>query len=292
MAVRSRDVEAAGVVVFRPGREVLVVHRPKYDDWSFPKGKLDPGEHATVAAVREVEEETGLRVRLTRPLHGQRYRIDRGWKRVHYWTGRVLAGSPDGVTGYRRPGEIDEAAWVPIDKALRLLTYSRDKATLREAIAVRKRTTPLIVLRHAEARARGTWHKDDGHRPLLATGRRQAERLAGVLAAYGVARVVSSDSTRCVETVTPYAELAGLTVETTALLSEEDVADRPTAGLLRDLRAGLADSGPVVVCTHRPVLPLLFRALGVRNLQLRKGELAVLHVRKGRILAVERQLPR
>jgi len=211
---------------------------------------------------------------------------------VHYWTGRVLVGSPDGVTGYRRPGEIDEAAWVPIDKALRLLTYSRDKATLREAIAVRKRTTPLIVLRHAEARARGTWHGDDRHRPLLATGRRQAERLAGVLAAYGVARVVSSDSTRCVETVTPYAERAGMTVETTALLSEEDVADRPTAGLLRDLRAGLADSGPLVVCTHRPVLPLLFRTLGVRNLQLRKGELAALHVRKGRILAVERQLPR
>jgi len=87
-------------------------------------------------------------------------------------------------------------------------------------------------------------------------------------------------------------ERAGLTVETTALLSEEDVADRPTAGLLRDLRAGLADSGPLVVCTHRPVLPLLFRTLGVRNLQLRKGELAALHVRKGRILAVERQLPR
>jgi 8-oxo-(d)GTP phosphatase len=291
MAVRSRDVEAAGVVVFRPGREVLLVHRPKYDDWSFPKGKLDPGEHVTAAAVREVEEETGLRVRLTRPLHGQRYQIVRGWKRVHYWTGRVLADGPDGVTGYQRPGEIDEVVWVPIDKALRLLTYTRDKATLREAIAARKRTTPLIVLRHAESRARRSWHGDDRQRPLLAIGRKRAERLAGVLAAYGVTRVVSSDSTRCVQTVQPYADLAGVPLETTGLLSEEEVADRATMALMRDLRAGLPESGPLVVCTHRPVLPLVFRALGVRNLQLRKGELAVLHVRKGRIVGVERHLP-
>jgi 8-oxo-dGTP diphosphatase len=291
MAVRSRDVEAAGVVVFRPGREVLLVHRPKYDDWSFPKGKLDPGEHATVAAVREVEEETGLRVRLTRPLHGQRYQIVRGWKRVHYWTGRVVAGGPDGVTGYQRPGEIDEVAWVPIDKALRLLTYSRDKATLREAIAIRKPTAPLILLRHAEARARRTWRGDDRRRPLLAAGHRQAEALAGVLAAYGVTRVVTSDSARCVQTVEPYAELAGVPVETTALLSEEDVADGATAALVRDLRAGVREGGPLVVCTHRPVLPLVFRALGVRNLLLRKGELAVLHLRKGRVAGIERHLP-
>jgi 8-oxo-dGTP diphosphatase len=290
MAVRSRDVEAAGVVVFRPGREVLLVHRPKYDDWSFPKGKLDPGEHATVAAVREVEEETGLRVRLTRPLHRQRYQIVRGWKRVHYWTGRVVSGSPDEVTGYQRLGEIDEVAWVPIDKALRLLTYSRDKATLREAIAVRKRTAPLIVLRHAEARARSTWHGDDRRRPLLAAGRRQAEAVAGVLAAYGVTRVLTSDSTRCVETVAPYAEAVGAPIETTPLLSEEDVAEQATTTLLRNLRAEVAD-GPVVVCTHRPVLPLVFRALGVRNLLLRKGELVVLHVRKARAVGIERHLP-
>ena len=69
----ARDVVAAGAVVFRPGRQVLLVHRQRYDDWSFPKGKLDPGEHATTAAVREVGEETGLHVRLGPPLPEQRY---------------------------------------------------------------------------------------------------------------------------------------------------------------------------------------------------------------------------
>ena len=86
-------------------------------------------------------------------------------------------------------------------------------------------------------------------------------------------------------------QLAGVPVETTTLLSEEDVAEKATTTLLRDLRAGLAEGGPLVVCTHRPVLPLVFRALGVRNLLLRKGELVALHVRKGRIVGIERQLP-
>ncbi len=84
----AKDVQSAGVVVFRPGTKVLLVHRPKYDDWSFPKGKLDPGEHATTAAVREVEEETGLRVRLGPPLSEQRYPVAQGMKTVSYWTGR------------------------------------------------------------------------------------------------------------------------------------------------------------------------------------------------------------
>ena len=95
MPAPTRDIEAAGAVVFRRPkggrREVLLVHRPKYDDWAFPKGKLDRGEHATTAAVREVEEETGLLIRLGRPLRSQRYRVGRGWKLVHYWVGRVRA---------------------------------------------------------------------------------------------------------------------------------------------------------------------------------------------------------
>ena len=92
------DVVAAGAVVWRKGREVLLVHRPRYDDWSFPKGKLDRGERAAVAAVREVEEVTGLRVRLGRPLEDQVYPTGRGRKRVHYWVGRVVGD--DDVAGY------------------------------------------------------------------------------------------------------------------------------------------------------------------------------------------------
>src|SRR3954469_10161873 len=91
------DILAAGAVVLRKGR-VLLVHRPAYDDWSFPKGKLDPGEHAAVAAVREVGEETGVRVRLGVPLARQSYPNGGRTKVVDYWIGRVV-GDAD-VSGY------------------------------------------------------------------------------------------------------------------------------------------------------------------------------------------------
>ena len=97
----ARDVRAAGAVVTRKGGDVLLVHRPRYDDWSFPKGKLDPGEHAVTAAVREVAEETGLDVRLGPPLPGQRYRLANGrTKAVSYWTARVVGD--DDVSRLRR----------------------------------------------------------------------------------------------------------------------------------------------------------------------------------------------
>ncbi|WGL52084.1 NUDIX hydrolase [Nocardioides sp. BP30] len=295
MRAPTRDIEAAGAVVFRRRkgecREVLLVHRPKYDDWSFPKGKLDRGEHVTAAAVREVEEETGLPIRLARPLRPQRYRVGRGWKRVSYWTGRVREGGDDDVSGYQRPGEIDRAAWVPIADASRMLTYPHDRATLREAIAARKTTYPLIVLRHGEARARDTWRGADPERPLLAAGKRQAARLPGVLAAYGVTRIVTSTSERCRQTVEPYAAVADVRLESTTLLSEEGAAEVPTGALILGLARDLAARGPLVVCSHRPVLPMIFAALGMRKLALEKGEMAVLHLRKGKVVAIERHLP-
>ena len=88
----SKDVRAAGAVVFAPGKRVLLVHRPKYDDWSFPKGKLDRGEHVTAAAVREVAEETGLQVRLGPPLTGQRYPVDGRVVHILATDGSDLAG--------------------------------------------------------------------------------------------------------------------------------------------------------------------------------------------------------
>jgi len=292
----TRDIEAAGAVVFRrakgEGREVLLVHRPKYDDWSFPKGKLDRGEHATAAAVREVEEETGLTIRLGRPLGSQRYRVGRGWKRVHYWVGRVRKGRSDGVEGYVRPGEIDRVAWIPIADAGRLLTYPHDRATLREAIAARRMTYPMIVLRHGLARSRSTWRGPDPERPLLASGRRQAEHLAPILDAYGVGHVVSSTSARCRQTVEPYADAIDVPLETTTLLSEEGAEADKTAALVLALARDLPAGGPLVVCSHRPVLPLVFNALGMRKLSLDKGEMAVAHLRKGRVVAIERHLPR
>src|SRR5690242_5455623 len=124
-------IVAAGAVVVRKGPEVLLVHRPKYDDWSFPKGKLDPGEHETTAAVREVAEETGLDVRLGVPLTTQSYDVRNGTVRpkvVHYWAARVVGG--DDVSTYRPNAEIDAVAWVPLDQAAKKLSYKRDRETL------------------------------------------------------------------------------------------------------------------------------------------------------------------
>jgi 8-oxo-(d)GTP phosphatase len=277
-------VVAAGAVVFRPGREVLLVHRPRYDDWSFPKGKLDRGEAAPTAAVREVAEETGLRVRLGVPLASQRYPVTPSrWKSVHYWTGRCV--DSDDVTHYRPNAEIDEVRWVRSEEAPAVLTYERDRETLREAGKARRRTHAVVVLRHGDARSRKAWRDDDRQRPLVAVGRRQAESLVPLLAAYGVTRLVTSSSVRCLETLAPYAEVTGWPLETTPRLSEEDATrtavGRIVGGLLDD-RAGS------VICTHGPVLPAVFEALGVEDPQLDKAELLVAHVRKREVRSTER----
>ncbi len=282
----EQDVRSAGVVVFRTGREVLLVHRPKYDDWSYPKGKLDRGEHATTAAVREVEEETGLHVRLGPPLASQRYPVGSRMKTVHYWTGRPVGD--DDVSAYAANDEIDQVAWVGVDDAPRVLTYAYDRTTLEEALALRKQTRPLLVVRHAEARQRRRWRADDRQRPLLASGRRDALRLAPVLAAYDARRVVTSSSVRCVETVAPYAVTAGVELEWADLLSEEDATPEAVHRLVSDLAAS---SEPGLICTHRPVLPVVFEALGLEPVELEPSELFVVHLRKGVTQATERHLP-
>ncbi|WP_183092512.1 NUDIX hydrolase [Nocardioides stalactiti] len=285
------DVRAAGVVVFRPGREVLLVHRPKYDDWSFPKGKLERWEHATAAAVREVAEETGVHVRLGPPLTSQRYPTGRRMKTVQYWTGRVVGD--DDVSLYRPNAEIDQVAWVQVDKADAMLSYAYDRATLAEALKVRRRTHAVIVLRHARARSRRTWRADDRLRPLLKTGELAAERLVPLLAAYDVTRVVSSPSTRCLQTVLPYAQTTGWEIETRRRLSEEDVTAKGVQRVVDDVLDG--DQG-AVLCTHRPVLPEVLDALGLRvgsrGEELATAEMLIVHVRKSAVVAVERHAVR
>jgi 8-oxo-dGTP diphosphatase len=121
---QSPEVLAAGGVVVRDGR-VALVHRPKYDDWSFPKGKLDPGEDFQAAALREVEEETGLRCRLGRELPSTEYRDAKGRaKVVRYWEMTPLEGS------FTPTEEIDELRWLDPAEAERLLSYDRDRGVL------------------------------------------------------------------------------------------------------------------------------------------------------------------
>lgn len=276
------DIVSAGAVTLRKGT-VLLVHRPKYDDWSFPKGKRDRGEHLTACAVREVREETGLDVRLGRPLTQQHYPVGRRQKVVHYWVARVI--DDHDVSSYSPNAEIDAVAWVPVAEAARRLSYAHDRETLAEALAARKRTRTVVVLRHASSRARSRWKGDDRLRPLLATGERQGAALAPVLAAYDVRRLVSSSSVRCRQTLEPYAALSGREIEAFDALSEEAATPAGVLALVSEL---VDDPEPMVVCTHRPVLPEVFASLGVDPPALEKGEMMVLHLRRGAVVATER----
>ncbi|MCP3420886.1 NUDIX hydrolase [Nocardioides pinisoli] len=285
--MEPRDVRAAGAVVTRKGGEVLLVHRPKYDDWSFPKGKLDPGEHAVTAAVREVAEETGLDVRLGPVLAPQRYRMSNGrWKSVAYWTARVVGN--DDVARYRPNAEIDAVEWVPWKDVGERLTYSYDRDTLAEARPLRRRTRALVVLRHGKARSRGAWRKDDRLRPLVRLGETQAQRLVPLLAAFDVTVAHTSSSTRCVQTVTPHAEVTGWPLKLYDELSEEDASTEGVVDLVDSILDGDPSSaGGAVLCTHRPVLPTVLDALQVPDVELEPGAMLVAHHRKGRVVATQ-----
>ena len=285
----TEEILAAGAVVMRKGPEVLLVHRPKYDDWSFPKGKLDPGEHPAVAAVREVAEETGLDIRLGPPLPDQEYVVGNGTlrpKRVHYWVGRCVNG--DDVSTYLPNAEIDQVAWFGLDKAYKRLSYERDRRVLDAFAKVRRRSTPLLVLRHAKAKARNSWRGDDRERPLNQLGEVQADDLVPLLGAYGVRRILSSSSTRCWATVAPYADVADVDLEETDALSEEDATHDGVGEVVHGLLSG---KEPAVICTHRPVLPMIFAAVGVRDPHLAPAEMVVVHHRNGQVLAVEHHQP-
>ena len=283
----GHDVVAAGAVVTRSGpegREVLLVHRPKYDDWAFPKGKQDPGEHVTATAVREVLEETGVEIRLGRPLRPHLYTVSGGRsKKVHYWVGHVIGD--DDVTSYEINDEVDDLGWFSADSAAERLTYLDDIDLLDQFRQRRKSTSTLVVVRHAKALKRGSWHRADPERPLAELGREQAQALVPVLRAYGVSRVLSSSSVRCVQTVQPYAEEQVLPVVGIEALSEEDYDEATARKLLSDL---MTTPGPSVLCSHRPVLPRLFDLLGIDVDPLAPSELIVCHHRKGSLVATER----
>jgi len=288
----TTDLVAAGAIVTRKrptGREVLLVHRPKYDDWSFPKGKRDPGEHVTETACREVLEETGVEIRLGQPLHPQLYSVGGGRaKTVHYWVGQVLGD--DGVHLYQPNNEIDQVVWVPIKQARQQLSYRHDVHTLEQFAQVRRGTRAFAILRHAKAKKRDRYRgADDTQRPLTPVGRAQAERLVGILHAYGVSRILSSTSSRCVDTVAPYADEFVFPVETHPELAEESY----DASFAATLATGaLTDRRATVLCTHRPILPDLMDAIGIYEEPLAPGELVVCHHRHGELLAVERILVR
>lgn len=290
----ERTIEAAGGVVWRKHTststggsktEVLVIHRPKYDDWTLPKGKSDPGESLPEAAVREIQEETGLRVRLGVPLHQLEYSVAGGIKRVDYWCARVVG--PAGTEGFVPNSEVDEVRWARPGEASKLLTYVHDRDILERFRTVRElkqhKARTLVILRHSQASPRNGFEGDDLERPLDDSGSVQAKDLIGVLAAYGVQAVVTSPALRCVQTVEPFAHSINTFLEIDDRMLEEA---KPSL-IRRSVAALLEHKKPTVVCTHRPNLPMILDELGLQPIDLQPGEALVIHHRKGKVCAVE-----
>ena len=276
----GRPILAGGAVVTREdqlrGTEVLIIHRMRYEDWTLPKGKLEVGESVPACAVREVQEETGVTIRLSVPLDSISYEAgNAGLKKVDYWRGVVLDAVP------RAPdAEVDVVSWLPVRAALGRLTYSHDHFLVQQCLA-QPPTTPLIILRHAKAMDRKDWSRKDPTRPINSRGRRQSAMLVPMLEAYGVSKLVSSTSTRCLATLLPYADERKITIEKHGLLSEEEGKDNPkgVGNLARKIREATLHSGaPTVVCVHRPVLPHILDALEIAPTSLVTGEFLVAHL--------------
>ncbi|WP_296376424.1 MULTISPECIES: NUDIX hydrolase [unclassified Pseudonocardia] len=265
VAPRPVSVRAAGAVLWRAsesGTELALVHRPRYDDWSFPKGKLDRGETMPFAAVREVAEETGWRCRLGPVLGDVHYEVPEGPKLVRYWSAQAVDGA-DGP-GFSANDETDELRWVAPDKAGGLLSYRRDVDVLGRFVRRGVATSTLVLVRHARAGSRSQWDGDDGLRPLSGSGREQALQVSTLLGLFGPDRVLSAPPVRCRETVAPLAATLGVPVSGEPLLGEEGYWDDPDAGLAR-ARELAAAPGVTVVCSQGGVIPDVVAALAAAS---------------------------
>lgn len=306
----SADVLAAGALCWRHGAdgiEVVLVHRPRYNDWSWPKGKVEAGETLPEAAVREVKEETGLDIHLGVPLPSAEYMVGgKNLKKVFYWSAQVKG---EHIFAPANPREVDRAEWLPIGEARTKLTSYADREQL-DALEIfdstdALRAWPLVLVRHGKAFPRSKWHETEHVRPLLKLGTRQSMALTGLLSAWDTKKLISSPWKRCMATLTPLSAATGKPIRKASTLSEKATAANPekTARFIEKL---LTRGKPVIYCTHRPVLPTILdiyaehspkriiEKLPQEDPYLKPGEVLVAYVRPGtlpRIVEIERVRP-
>lgn len=306
-------IYAAGAILWREEKGQLLVamiHRSRHNDWSWPKGKVDPGETLPQTAVREIKEETGLTIKLGPFLKTMYYKVPSGAdKEVHYWSARVSESALAKST-FLPSEEVAKVDWKTPVEARALLTYSMDHEVLDNFLEIYEkgnhRTKAVIILRHAKATPRSDWkggkNIEDGYRPLLPEGFAQAKKLTPLLAAFGAKRIITSPWARCRSTVEPYAASRKLKVIERSQLSELGNKKGPkrTAKVVKDI---LDQNSPTILCSHRPALPTILETLAhlAKGLvkqeismagDLRPAEMLVVHITKTKhrheIVAAER----
>lgn len=307
-------VVAAGAILWRKEKDslkVLLIHRGRYDDWSWPKGKLDKGEGISEAAVREIKEETGLKIALGPKLFESKYALANGSKKVvHYWSAKVTDSALKNQK-FTPDEEVSSFKWVSVSEARKLLSYEHDNDPLDELVRLEEAnsldTRSIIILRHAKATPREQWKKGEATRPLLPLGLVQAATLATTLKAYSPKLVVTSSWKRCMDTVLPYLNKYKSKLLERSQLSELGAKNGPKRTI--KLVHKLLDTGKsLVICSHRPALPTIVEAIGTYGdksqrkeleavLAMEPGQMYVLHItknkgkKKGKIVAIETIAP-
>ncbi|MFZ4107978.1 MAG: NUDIX hydrolase [Candidatus Planktophila sp.] len=292
MSDESLVIYAAGAVLWRYGVkkkiEVALIHRPRYDDWSLPKGKRDGSESMIACAYRELMEETGYTSIFGPELGEVTYVVDGISKIVKYWS----AQAAEEPTGKPDPLEVDLIEWHSPADARKKLTLDDDRSVIDFFLEFGTGTTPLVLLRHAKAVKREDWDGDDGDRPLAHLGQLQAKRILTNFLPYGIEQVHSSDAMRCIETIEPMSRSLNMHPIFSTDLSEYRFAKDKEAAL--DYAQDLMDAGhSAIICSHNPILPkLLKKLIGKKNFkqldqELKPAEAWVLHHRDGEIIAID-----
>lgn len=253
-------IKAAGAVLWREETpfelEILLVHRPQYDDWSFPKGKVEDNETAIAASYREVKEETGYSAIFGQYLGSSSYKFGEGKKKVKYWMAQALPHAD----AFMPNSEVDKIEWVSIKEARHFLTYDEDREILDEFINRERYTSTLILLRHAKAVKRSDWNDYDLDRPLSPEGVEQGKRLVSQLEPFGIGGIFSSDASRCFATVEPLSEYLNLKVTATAELNEESY-EKDSKQALNYVRHLMRYPGNQLVAGHNPIIPEILTKL-------------------------------